>query len=679
MIVILHPWTGDAHDMPRSDPLIPSTPRPAAPTHAPPHPPTRLRVPRGGSRPPAPPPTLLLLLTAVTLTLTSCHVPAGTPRPAPTPAPTPGAAATPAPTPVPPPYRLDPPGDAWYDGRSWAEQTLESLSLEEKVAQLMMPILIGDFTPSGSAAGRRARALVEEHQVGGIIISVGSPIEVAAKLNWLQSLSELPLLIGSDLEAGAGFRFDGVLHAPTNIWLGGATRFPAFMALGASGDPGMAYEMGRVTALEGRAIGVHVPFAPVLDVNNNPDNPVINVRAIGEDPDQVAVLGAAFVRGVQDHGAIATAKHFPGHGDTGIDSHISLPVIRVDRERMDSVELLPFRHAVDAGLGAIMTAHITVPEITGASIPATLAPAVLSDLLRDEMRFRGLVFTDAMDMGAVDRMFDRGEAAVRALEAGADVILMPPDLAAAREGIISAVLSGRLPEERVDRSVLRILRAKENLGLNRQRTVDIARVRDVVGIEPHLAVARRVADQSITVLKDERDLLPLLGTPTANVYSVTYSRATDLRAGRAFNSRLRGTYGRLRTVNVDQGTDAAEYDRILGRARGMALTVVSLHVGVRTASGSVALPEPAVDFIRRLARLGRPHIVVAFGNPYLLTEFPEVGTYLTAWSGVPVSERAAADAIVGRIDVTGRTPTRIGDFRIGDGIRIPAKTSAGSR
>ncbi len=671
---------GDTHDMRGSDLLTPSTSHPATP---PPHPLSRLRPPRGGPPvPPTPPPAaLLLLLTALTFTLSSCSLAAGTPAPGRSPDPTPGAAAvTPAsdPTPVPPPYRLDPPGDAWYDGRSWSEQTLESLSLEEKVAQLMMPILIGGFTPSGSAAGQRARALVEEHQVGGIIISVGSPIEVAAKLNWLQSLSDLPLLIGSDLEAGAGFRFDGVLHAPTNIWLGGATRFPALMALGASGDPGMAYEMGRVTALEARAIGVHVPFAPVLDVNNNPENPVINVRAIGEDPVQVAVLGSAFVRGVQDHGAIATAKHFPGHGDTGIDSHISLPVISVSRERMDTVELHPFRRAVDAGLGAIMTAHITVPEITGASIPATLAPAVLTDLLRDEMQFRGLVFTDAMDMGAVDRMFDRGEAAVRALEAGADVILMPPDLAAARQGIVAAVLSGRLPEERVDRSVLRILRAKENLGLHRRRTVDIARVRDVVGIDPHLAVARKVADQSITVLKDERDLLPLLGTPTANVYSVTYSRSTDLRAGRAFNSRLRQTYQRLRTASVEPDTDAAEYDRILSRARGMALTVVSLHVGVRTASGSVALPEPAVDFIRQLARLGRPHIVVAFGNPYLLTEFPEVETYLTAWSGVPVSERAAVDAILGKIDVRGRAPTRIGDFQIGDGIQIPAKADAGS-
>ena len=624
-----------------------------------------------------------LCLSALLLTLASCTRSGRIPAPSVAQEPPPAAVPLEAPDPAPPeeappelqpaPYRLDPQGDDWYDGRSWTEQTLETLTLEEKVSQLMMPILIGDYAPEGTSAGRRARALVEEHQVGGIIISVGSPTEVAAKLNWLQSLSTLPLLIGSDLEAGAGFRFDGVIHAPTNIWLGGATRFPALMAVGAAGDPGMAYEMGRVTALEARAIGVHVPFAPVLDVNNNPENPVINVRSFGEDPQRVAALGTAFVRGMQDHGAIATAKHFPGHGDTGVDSHLALPVIRVSRERMDSVELLPFRRAVDVGLGAVMTAHITVPEITGARTPATLAPEVLTSLLRDEMGFGGLVFTDAMDMAAVDRMFQRGEAAVRALEAGSDVILMPPDLAAARAGIVSAVESGRLTEDRIDRSVRRILRAKESLGLHRRRTVDLNRVRRVVGVQAHQAVARRVADRSVTVLKDERDLLPLLGTPGANVYSVTYRRPTDLRAGRSFNAGLRQTYRRLRTVNVDPGTTRAEYDNILARARGMDLTVVSLHVGVRTASGSVALPEPALRFVRALANSSRPYIVVAFGNPYLLSEFPEVQTYMTAWSGVPVAERAAADAILGRIAVTGRAPTRIAGFRIGDGLQIPAR------
>lgn len=564
---------------------------------------------------------------------------------------------------------------SWYDNRGWAGRTLASLTLEEKASQMMMPILLGGFAPAGSRANERASEVVRDHQVGGVIISVGSPTEVAAKLNWMQSLARVPLLVASDLEGGAGFRFGGVVHAPTNIGLGGATRFPSLMAVGAAGEPGLAYEMGRVTALEARAIGVHVAFAPVLDVNNNPENPVINVRSLGEDPARVADLGAAFVRGVQDHGAIATAKHFPGHGDTSIDSHLALPVIRTTRARMDSVELPPFQRAIDASVGGVMTAHVAVPGITGARTPATLERSVLTDLLRGDMGFEGLVFTDAMDMSAVDAGFERGEAAVRAVEAGADVILMPPDIAAAREGIVAAVRAGRLPEARIDESVLRVLRAKERIGLNRNRMVDIGRVPEVVGISSHLSVAREVAGRSVTVLKDEGGLLPLRGTPNARVYSVVHRRPQDVRAGRAFNSSLRGTYRRLRSVFVDAGATAQDYARILDRARNMQLVIVSLHVAVRTASGTVALPGEAVDFVAALARSGTPHIVVAFGNPYLLEEFPAVQTYVAAWSGVPVAELAVAEAILGRAAVTGRTPARIAGMDIGSGLQIPARTA----
>ena len=563
----------------------------------------------------------------------------------------------------------------WYDGRGWAERTLDSLTLEQKVGQMMMPILMGDFAPTGTAAYRRALRVVEEHEVGGIIVSVGSPTEVAAKLNWMQGLSKLPLLVAADLEGGAGFRFDGVVHVPTAIALGGATRFPSLMAVGATGEPALAYEMGRITALEARAVGVHVPFAPVLDVNNNPENPIINVRSLGEDPSRVALLGEAFVRGVQENGGIATAKHFPGHGDTETDSHIALPVIRVNRARMDQVELIPFRRAIDAGIGAIMTAHISVPGITGERTPATLAPAVLTGLLREELGFRGLVFTDAMDMFAVDRMFGRAEATTRAVEAGADVILMPPDLAAARRAIVEAVESGRLTEERIDQSVLRILRAKEGLGLHRNRLVDLSRVAQTVGIESHVAVAQSLANRSVTALKNERGLLPLRGSAGAQVLSVTYRRRNDLRAGRTFNARLRETYPRLRVSYVDAETTAQEYGALARRARGMNLTIISLHASVRTASGSVALPDGALELVRGLTRAGVPVVVVAFGNPYLLGEFPEVRTYLTAWSGVPVAERAAADAMLGRFEVTGRTPTRIPPFEIGFGLRIPPRST----
>ena len=559
---------------------------------------------------------------------------------------------------------------------SWAEETLAKMTLRQKVAQMIMPIVLGDYAPKGSTTHDRVARLVEEVEVGGVIVSVGSPTDVAVKLNDLQGHARVPLLVGSDLETGPGFRLSGAVHSPTNIVLGGATQFPNLMALGAADDSGLAYEMGRITAEEARAVGIHVPFAPVLDVNNNPDNPIINVRSFGEDPEQVARLGAAFVRGVQEHGAIATGKHFPGHGDTGVDSHLSLPLIDVSRARMDSVELVPFRRAVEAGMGGIMTAHITVPALNGGNgDPATLSPLIMNGLLRDELGFRGLLFTDAMDMGAIERGWGRGEAAVRAVEAGADVLLMPPSPEVAIEAVLEAVCDGRLAESRIDLSVRRILEEKERLGLHRQRTVPLERVPLVVGIPSHEEVAERVARNSITLLRNENNLLPLLGTRSARVVSVSYHRNNDLLAGRYFDARLRARYPRLDEISVGRDTDPAVYDGILRRAARANLVVVSLYITARSYAGSVAVPEETSAFIERLAAERIPHVVVSFGNPYLITEFPSAQTYLLAWSGHPVSQRAAAEALFGDIPITGRTPTAIpGFWEIGAGLQVPART-----
>ena len=559
---------------------------------------------------------------------------------------------------------------------SWAEETLAKMTLRQKVAQMIMPIVLGDYAPKGSVTHDRVARLVEEVEVGGVIVSVGSPTDVAVKLNDLQGHARVPLLVGSDLETGPGFRLSGAVHSPTNIVLGGATQFPNLMALGAADDSGLAYEMGRITAEEARAVGIHVPFAPVLDVNNNPDNPIINVRSFGEDPEQVARLGAAFVRGVQEHGAIATGKHFPGHGDTGVDSHLSLPLIDVSRARMDSVELVPFRRAVEAGMGGIMTAHITVPALNGGNgDPATLSPLIMNGLLRQELGFQGLLFTDAMDMGAIERGWGRGEAAVRAVEAGADILLMPPSPEVAIEAVLEAVCDGRLAESRIDLSVRRILHEKERLGLHRQRTVPLERVPLVVGIPSHEEVAERVARNSITLLRNDNNLLPLLGTRSARVVSVSYHRSNDLLAARYFDARLRARYPRLDEISVGRDTDPAVYDGILRRAARANLVVVSLYITARSYAGSVAVPEETSAFIERLAAERIPHVVVSFGNPYLITEFPSAQTYLLAWSGHPVSQRAAAEALFGDIPITGRTPTAIpGFWEIGAGLQVPART-----
>ena len=559
----------------------------------------------------------------------------------------------------------------------WPERLLDEMTIREKIAQMIMPFVLGNFAPEGTETHDRIVDVIEEEGVGGVIMSVGAPTDVAVKLNDLQRHSKYPLLVGADLENGAGFRFWGAVHVPTNIALGGATLFPSLMAFGATGDPAFAYEMGRVTALEARAMGVHLPFAPVLDVNNNPENPIINIRSFGEDPEAVATMGVSFVRGLQEHGVMATGKHFPGHGDTEVDSHLSLPIIRVERERMDSVELVPFRAAIDAGMGGMMSAHIAVPGLGGGFLPSTLSSNVLDDLLRSDLGFDGIVFTDAMDMSAVNGLYPRGEASVMAVLAGADVILMPPDVKQAIDAILGAVGDGRIPESRIDRSVAKLLRLKEEMGLHAEREVSLERVPQVVGIPEHTRIAQEVAERSITLLRNERDLLPLLGTRTARVMSVTLRSRTDVLASRYFDSRLRETYPRLVTTRVDDDTNGEVYRDLRRRARSSNLVVVSIYSNF---AGRVEIPEETLEFVNMLASERITHVVVSFGNPYLISEFPDAQSYLVAWSSAPVSQRAAAEALFGGIEISGRAPTGMPPyFEMGDGIHIPLKVTARGR
>ncbi len=588
----------------------------------------------------------------------------------------PSANVPPAPVPEPvappqaPPATRRPP-------LTWAQRTLARMTLREKVGQLMMPFVLGNFAPEGSETHDRIVNVIEQENVGALIMSVGSPSEVAVKLNDLQNHSKYPLLVAADLETGAGFRFRGAVHIPTNIALGGATTFPSLMAFGATGDPRHAYQLGRITALEARTMGVHVPFAPVLDVNNNPDNPIINIRSFGEDPNAVAALGAAFVRGLQDYGAVATGKHFPGHGDTGTDSHLDLPVIRVGRERLDAVELVPFRAAIAAGMQGIMTAHIAVPEITGETIPATVSKPMLTDLLRSDLGFDGIVFTDAMDMAAVNRLFPRGEAAVRAVLAGADVIVMPRDVKQAIDAIIEAIDEGRLTEARLDESVGRLLRLKEDLGLAEERAVPLEMIPQVVGVPEHMEMAREVAERSITLIQNERNLLPLLGTRRARVMSVSFRNPGDVLSGRYFNGRIRETYPRLVTRSVDEGTNSEGYEALLSRAGRSDLVVVSVYSNY---AGRVELPDATVEFVNELARRRITHVVISFGNPYLISLFPNAQVYLLAWSSAQVSQQAAADALFGDVAITGRSPIGMDPFfEVGDGIQVPPKVSVGGR
>lgn len=541
----------------------------------------------------------------------------------------------------------------------WADSVLAGMTLRQKAAQMVWPTVMGNYTPGDSREWQRVRHEIQVEKVGGYTISVGSPIELAAKLNAMQEMADLPLIFGADLEAGAGFRARGGYFIPNAIDLGGAVVFPPEMAIGATGDTSLAYEQGRLTAVEGRALGIHIAYTPVLDVNNNPANPVINTRSFGEDPAMVARLGASFIRGIQDHGMIATGKHFPGHGDTGINSHLALPVVSVSRNRLDSVELVPFRRAVESGVGAIMTFHGAMPALDSSGVPGTLSEKVMTGLLRNELRFGGIIISDAMDMRGVLDQYGAVEAVKRAVDAGVDVLIQPLEVTPTIDAVLAGLREGRYDEERLNNSVRRILAAKYRVGLSRKKLTSLDSLRFVVGDSAHVAMARRIAERSMTLVKDSLDQVPLAMTGTPKVLSVTVARRADLSAGLAFNAALRERIPALRQEFLGAEDPAADYARIERSADSADVVIVSSYVGQNWDAVSASAPQAFASFVERLTRKGKRPVVVTFGNPYLLQQIPGVPAYLVAWGGFPPSQLAAARALLGLQPVSGKLPISI--------------------
>jgi beta-N-acetylhexosaminidase len=579
----------------------------------------------------------------------------------------------------------------------WIDSVLASMSPRDKAAQLVWPQLFGDYTPTSSAAWTRIEQLIKTEHVGGFIMSIGSPIETAVKINAMQRLSALPLIFGADYETGVAMRQRGGYFLPNNINLGSGTMFPPQMGLGATRDTSLAYQQGRITAVEGRALGVHIAFAPVLDVNNNPANPVIGVRSFGEDPHLVADMASALIHGLQEHGMIATGKHFPGHGDTDENSHLTVTTIHASRARIDTVELVPFRRAIAEGVQGIMTFHGLVPALDTASVPATLNPAIMTGLLRRDLGFKGLLVTDAMDMNgvlarvtvgqaagqttgqpvagnygmAVSNSIGIGEACKLAIAAGADILLMPSDVPAAIDAVVSGVREGRFTQARVDSSVRRTLEMKERLDLDRRRFVDLDSVQALVGDTTHLAMAATTAQRSITLAKDSLSLVPLarVGATPPRVLSITIATRTDLPAGATFNAEVRRAVPALRTEAIVSDDPATNFARLLAIADSFDIAIVSSYLSTGTNISNPNAPEPIAQFMRDLARRRPRTILVAFGNPYMLQQVPAVSSYLVAWGGFPVSQMAAARALTGLAPISGRLPITIPPLlRFGTGI-----------
>jgi beta-N-acetylhexosaminidase len=539
----------------------------------------------------------------------------------------------------------------------WVERTLASLSLREKVGQLMMPWVGGDYAAVGSAEFEEVRKWVQDDGVGGLVLSIGLPLSYAAKLNELQVRAKVPVLIGSDMENGPGMRLGNIYALPSMLSQGGGTVFPPVMALGATGSEDLAYKLGQVLGSEARAIGVHMVFGPVLDVNSNPLNPIINTRSFGENPELVGRLATAYIRGARSKGLMSTGKHFPGHGDTDTDSHLDLPTIHASRAHLDSIDLPPFRTAVGEGIDGIMTAHIAVVGVEGPNAgPATLSHGFMTGVLRDEMHFGGVLFTDAMVMGGVAKRYGATEPLIMALEAGADVLLMPKSVPDGIETIVSAVKSGRLTEARIDASVRRILTAKARAGLRQGRLVDLNAVDRIVTVPEHTKIAEDVAARSITLAQDRMNLVPLVRDSTKRILAITYAEPSDLVAGRAFNEVIGQRLPAATTVRVDGRTTDAEYKSLGAQADSAGLLIVSAYISPREFSGTVGAQAGFSQFVEKIALSGKPIIVISFGSPYLLSAFPSVSSYLLAWGGSPISQRAAALALLGDREINGRLP-----------------------
>jgi beta-N-acetylhexosaminidase len=534
--------------------------------------------------------------------------------------------------------------------------------------------VLGDYTNERDSSFAEVLRWVTEDGVGGITMSLGSPIEVAAKLNVLQARARVPLLVASDLEPGLG-RLEGGVFAPYTFVGGSATVFPNAMAIGATGDDSLAYSAAYIIGREARAVGIQVVFGPVADVNNNPSNPVINTRSFGESPRDVARFTRAFIHGLQDAGAMATVKHFPGHGDTDTDSHLALPIVRSSRTQLDSVELVPFRAAIEAGVSSFMTAHIALPAVEGNNTPATLAPRVITGLLRDTLRFHGLTYTDALTMEAVGEGYTVERSAVLAVEAGADMLVKPSDTRRAIDAVVAAVERGEITPDRIEASVRRILTAKARVGLNRNRKVLLDALREEVGSPEHWAVAERIAQRAVTLIRDSASLVPLARN-AKNVAIVTYAPETELRAGRALVAEFRARVPGARVFRISQRSGRAELDSITRSVAGADAIVITTHVRTIEGSGRFAVAPLVTQWIDSLATKERV-VVIANGNPYVIRQFPRVKSYMVTYGVGDALERAAVRAVLGVEPIDGHAPISLpGFFARGDGIARAAVSAA---
>src|SRR5579863_9534979 len=580
-------------------------------------------------------------------------------------------------------------------GDKWAEKTLRKLTIEEKIGQVFMIWCRASFLNVEAPEYLQWREAMQKYHVGSFAMTVhvdgpfllrSEPYEAAELLNRLQRESKLPLLFAADFERGVATRLQGT------------TAFPHAMAFGGDGKVEDAEAFGRITGEESRAIGIHWNFFPDADVNSNPANPIINTRSFGEDPKQVGDLVTAYIKGAHEAGMLTTVKHFPGHGDTATDSHLGVAAVNVDRAHLDSIELPPFRQAIAAGVDSVMVAHVTVPALDpDPNHVATISPAVVTDLLEKQMGFKGLIITDALDMAGLTHLFanDIGRAAVEAFKAGNDLLLIPSDLGASYEAMVKAVKSGEISRERLDHSLLKILKIKASLGLQASRTVDLGTLANVVGKPENIVFGQQVAEAAVTLVRDNGKVLPLkskgtikAGLPYTTVeethnqaVGVIFSDDVRTDSGRVFGREFRARIPDARVIYVDPRIAAGMTEEVL-KAVDEAQTVVTAVYVIPTAGkvgNSVAMADATGSLLQQvLDRAAAKTAVVAMGNPYLASDFPKIENYMCTFSNASVSELGAIKALFGEIAIRGHLPVTIPNVaQRGAGIERPSQVASG--
>jgi beta-N-acetylhexosaminidase len=580
-------------------------------------------------------------------------------------------------------------------GEKWAASTLRKMTLEEKIGQMIMVWAHVQFLNVDNPEYLQMQEEMRTYHLGGFGITIAGeggmltksqPLEAALLTNELQKDSKYPLLFAADFERGLSMR------------LSGATDFPAAMAFGAAGDKELARDFGRISAQESRAIGVQWNWFPVADVNSNPANPIINTRSFGADPTQVGEMVAAYIAGARSAGLLTTTKHFPGHGDTDTDSHLGLARTTASVDRLNTMELVPFRAAIAAGVDSVMIGHISVPSIEpDPNRPASISSLVVTDLLKKQLGFHGLVVTDALDMGALTRVFSGSDAeisgaeAVEAIRAGNDMVLIPGDLGGAYNGLLDAVKQGKLTQERIDESVLKILRMKASVGLNRNRFVNLSAVAHEVARPESQAIAQKIADRAITLVADKNKLIPLSASPSSTVQSAneSASQASSIVAvifadtargsegGRAFVNELRRRALNTTIFYVDGANSGLVAKNVLTAVKGAARVIAvaeSVPSPKRTtqghAGGSVGMDTgPAQLLASIVENAGDRTVVAAFGNPYVGSGIAGIQTYVCTFSNTPVSASSLAAALFGEIPIHGHLPVTIpGLANLGAGL-----------